>query len=433
MGLLDPGEESERNGYRHSRLALRSRGRPMKLGDPWAFIGRPLAAALLLGALCPLAGCSSKQAAQARAVYVSFPVANAVERISVADGQTLSRTVVGALPHVMVLSHDGTKLYVALTGSQAIAVLETKSGKLLRTILTEPVPRTRYDGSVIEAHVRENAFSATTCFACHNGKAGAAEPTVVGNRPFGLSLSPDGKTLLVTNINGGSLSVIDLVHHKLKRVVPLARAGAAWQPTAIARMADTVYLTVLPVLPSSKPAVVRRLDAASLKPRPEPDTQVGSEAYFLLPDPARNSIYLSNFETNTVTRLSPDGELLGKYIVGTGPRGLLMLPDGKQVVVADYYSNSPHRLSVIDLDSDKVAIVPLVLGKQTFANPTRLAVDPAGRFMFLLSGATNGFLLKLDTKTWKLATAFPVSGLPFDVVAVPPAISNVHTHQEGSP
>ncbi|MGH8370120.1 MAG: YncE family protein, partial [Gammaproteobacteria bacterium] len=299
-----------------------------------------------------LSGCGQSPAVppQAKLAYISLPVSNAVSRISLATGRELNHIIVGSLPHNLQLSKDGSKLYVTLVGSQAVAELDVATGKLLRSILTEPVPRTRFDGSVIRGHVREHAFTATTCFACHNGNQGAATPTVVGSRPFGMHLSDDGKTLFVTNINSGNLSVIDLASGKLLKLIALSPDGDARQPTAIARLGDSLFITLLPILPSSSPAVLRRLDASDPEASRHTDTLLGSEAYFLLPDSGRHMVYVSNFETDTVTSLDADGRILHRFPVGMGPRGLLPLPDGKHVLVANYYDNSVSEIDLTDAE-----------------------------------------------------------------------------------
>ncbi|HEY3594521.1 MAG TPA: hypothetical protein VGL13_11625, partial [Polyangiaceae bacterium] len=111
---------------------------------------------------------------------------------------------VGMLPHNMVLSPDGATLYAALVGSQAIAEIDVVTARLRRTMLTAPVPAQRDDGTTIQEHVDEDAFSHVTCYDCH--RPNLAQPKYAGDRPFGLLLSPDGKRLYVSHLRNTRLS-----------------------------------------------------------------------------------------------------------------------------------------------------------------------------------------------------------------------------------
>ena len=264
-----------------------------------------LALALVLLAAC-------EPGSRSRELYVSMPAENAVIRVDPVGQRIVSRTTVGLLPHNFAFSADQRRLYVVLVGSQAVAELDSPSGALLRTILTEPVPSARADGTTIQEHIDQGAFSATTCFACHHGGAGGAKTTVVGSRPFGIVLGPDEQTLYVTNIVSGNLSSIDLASGR-STVTHLAATGDAQQPTAIALLGDDLFVTVLPVLPSFSPAVVRRLDRTTLATRAEAPT--GSNSNALLADALHDELYVSNFESNTLSRFDRELAVLGKITV----------------------------------------------------------------------------------------------------------------------
>jgi DNA-binding beta-propeller fold protein YncE len=366
-------------------------------------------ALLALGALlCGAAGCAPEGP---QALLVSLPAADAVARVDPRTGALLGQTEVGMLPHHLLLAPGGTTAFVALTGSQAVAEVDLATGALLRTMLTAPLPLAREDGTPIAAHAREGAAAQTTCFACHGTRAGGARPAVVGSRPFGLALSADGSRLFVANIKGGALSRIRLSDGALEALLPLGPTGEAREPTALARLGDSLFVTLLPVLPSDAPAVVRRLSADGERVLGEVAT--GPNAGALRADPARGQVWVSNFETNTVTRLSAGGERLGVLEVGNGPLGALVA-DGGALLVANYYDNS---LSRVDPEGGAVTTVPLALGDARFPNPTHLA--RAGGALYALSSGTSGHLLTLDPATLAVTRAVKVGGLPFDLLAAP--------------
>lgn len=363
--------------------------------------------ALLMSAL---SACNGKSTTE---LFISQPATQSVVRFDTATGAIVKETVVGMLPHNMVLSRDKRKLYVVLAGSQAIAEMDVSSGALLRTFLTEPVPAVRADKSVIKEHAEQNAFSHTTCYGCHRG-GGTAKVSIIGSRPFGIALSKDGTTLFVCNSKSGNLSVINVPSGNLEKLVPVPPSGIAKEPTDIALLDDQLFITLRPVLPSNAPGAIRRLDAASLKEISE--TPTGPNAGVIVADPDSHQLFVSNSETDTISRLDAKGALLDRFTVSTGPLGLRMTADRKQMVVANYYANS---ISVINLADRKTETIPLSVNGKRFLNPTHISLDAAKRIAYIVSSGTVGNLLTFDLATRQFVSAASIGGLPFDVLTVP--------------
>ncbi|MCL6568141.1 MAG: hypothetical protein K6T35_04510, partial [Meiothermus silvanus] len=163
----------------------------------------------LLGLLIGLglAACNRPVSAPPHWVLVSQAGSSTVAVVDPEAGTVVKRLTVGLLPHRLLVSPDRASVYVVLVGSQAVAELDLTTLNLRRTFLTAAVPLRRDDGSVIQAHQDQDAFSHTTCYDCHGG--GSAKPAIVGTRPFGITLSPDGLKLIVSQIRGGDLAVLD--------------------------------------------------------------------------------------------------------------------------------------------------------------------------------------------------------------------------------
>ncbi len=372
----------------------------------------------LLLAVC-LSSCNKKEnesvpSQNITELYISKPAAQSILRINATDGIVLKETHVGMLPHNFLLSQDGSKFYVVLAGSQAVAELNTVTGELLRTFLTEPVPKVRADNSVIQGHIDKGAFTHSTCYDCHHAGAGGPTPAVVGSRPFGIAISKDGKTMYVSNGQSGNLSVIDVVTGALQKLVPVPANGAAREPTDIVLMDDQLFVTLRPPLPSALPGVVRRLDVATLGTLS--DTPTGSNAGVILADAGNHQIYTSNFETNTISRFDAKGALLKTVTVGSGPFGLRFLPDQKQMIVTNYYANS---ISLINLADNQTQTIPLTFNGKTYANPTHVALDANRRTAYIVSSGTVGNLLTFDLQTQQVTRALPIGSLPFDIMTVP--------------
>jgi len=361
-----------------------------------------------------LVGCERQpQAVEPRAaVFVSMPVQDAVLKLDPVTGEVLARTTVGRLPHHMVVDERTRRLYVVLTGSQAVAELDIDSGALLRTFLTAPVPMTRADGSTIEGHVSRGAQEHSTCFACHSVDGGV-KPTIIGNRPFSLVFSDDRRALFVSNTRGGSVTRIDLDTGSATAILEVPPSGAATEPTSLARVGERLYATVLVPQPDDRAAALRTIDAASGRTLSE--TPIGPRANFVLADPRRGVVYVANFETNTVSEFSLQGEPRRTFAVGPGPQGMALTPDGRRLVVANYYDNS---LSLVALDEGTAETFPLVLGEQRYVNPSHLVLTDDGRSALVATSGTKGALVRVDLERRAVTSAAPVGPLPFDIVAV---------------
>ena len=346
-------------------------------------------------------------------MFVSQAGSSTLLVVDAASGQTAARIEVGMLPHNLVVSADGRTLYAALVGSQAIAEIDTASLSLRRTLLTAPVPERRADGSLIQPHFDQDAFSATSCFGCHH--AGGAEPKYAGDRPFGLSLSPDGRRLYVTHLRASRLSVLDLDGGTLESSASLEPAGAATEVVAIDRLGDELWVALRAPRPSSEPGVLRRLKADTLEPIA--DLRAGADSGALLALPARNQVLVSNFASNTVTMhdAGDSGSAPFAFEAAPGPLGLTAL-DASRVLALDYYSNA---VSFLDLDSRSAETLPLEHDGQPYANPTNAAVASDKQSAWIVASGTDGHLLELELSARKIVRDVAIDGLSFGVAIVP--------------
>ena len=333
--------------------------------------------------------------------------------VDAASGKTAARIEVGMLPHHLVVSPDRTTLYAALVGSQAIAEIDVATLSLRRTLLTAPVPERRADGSIIQPHFEEDAFSASTCFGCHH--PGGAEPKYAGDRPFGLLLSPDGRRLYVTHLRESRLTVLDLEAGQIESTRSLEPAGPATEVVAIDRVGDELWVALRARQPSSEPGALRRLRADTLEPIA--DLPAGADPGAILAIPERNRILVSNFASNTVTMHGTSAENREgpfHFEAAPGPLGLLQL-DENNVLALDYYSNA---VSFLDLDRRSAETLPLEHDGQPYANPTNAALASDRQSAWIVSSGTDGHLLQLDLASRRIARDVAIDGLSFGVAVV---------------
>jgi YVTN family beta-propeller protein len=342
-------------------------------------------------------------------VLVSQAGSSTVVVVDPGTGETIKRISVGGLPHRLLVVGD--KVYALLVGSQAIAEIDTKSLSVTRTMLTAPVPKNRADGSLIQGHVDRDAFSKTSCFACHNTSADGVKPFVVGERPVGLTLSSDLTKLIVSHLRNSRLSVVNRASGILEQSVSLNPTGNASELSDVASVGEKLVVTMRPAQPSTKPGMVRWLNANTLETLSEFTT--GSDPSFILPIPNRDSALVSNFESNTVTEFKSDTAPV-IHEVTPGPLGSRRLSDGR-ILTLNYYSNS---VSILDLVSNQTSTYKLELNNQEFVNPTNAALSPDGQIAYIVSSGTDAHLLMFDLQLQRVVKAITIDGLSFDVVVI---------------
>lgn len=348
-------------------------------------------------------------------VFVSQAGSSTLQVVDAASGKPTARIEVGMLPHNIVAAPDRQTLYVALVGSQAVAEIDVATLSLRRTLLTAPVPERRDDGSIIQEHIDQAAFGASTCFDCH--RPDGAQPKYAGDRPFGLLLSPDGRRLYVTHLRESRLTVLDLDAGQIESTRSLAPSGTATEVVAIDRVDDDeLWVALRAPQPSTDPGALRRLNAETLEPIAEVPT--GADPGALLALPARGRILVSNFESNTVTMHAADDEGAPpavEFEAAPGPLGLLAL-DPSSVLALDYYSNA---VSFLALDDGSAETLLLEHDGLPYANPTNAALASDARSAWLVSSGTDGHLLQLDLGSRRIVRDVSIDGLSFGVAVVP--------------
>lgn len=342
-------------------------------------------------------------------LFISLPAKDSLIVINPEQGLEVARLKLGKLPHNIRQSSDGRKIYVALVGSQAIAEIDVDTKTLIRTLLTAAVPMVDENGLVIDGHISQNAEAHATCFDCHNGKAEAARPAIVGTRPFGIALTNDNQ-IAVANSLDATVNFIDLESGVIARTLEVDASGDAHEPTELAIMGDKLYVTVRPTLPSYSASELRVYDLKTYELLHK--AEVGPAVSDLQVDSVNNVLYVSNFESNTVEKFSSDLQLLKSLTVGNGPFGVDI--DGENIRVANYYNNSISNY----LDAEHNFTRDLIMDGQSFSNPTHMTRSSDEERIFLISGGTKGFLLTLNKNNMAITNSKEIDELPFDILNI---------------
>ncbi len=171
-----------------------------------------------------------------KALYVTRVFAQSVSSIDLTTGQVLKTLTLPAEPYTCVVSADGRKLYVSLWGGSRVQVYDAQGLFLIEEWTTDEHP----------SAMLLSADGTRLFIACSNSAsvwvfdtfAGAAieqismslfpaEPLTA--TPNSLALSPDGKTLLVTNGDNNNVAVVDVSNSGRSLVNGFIPTG--WYPT----------------------------------------------------------------------------------------------------------------------------------------------------------------------------------------------------------
>jgi YVTN family beta-propeller protein len=143
--------------------------------------------------------------------------------------------------------------------------------------------------------------------------------------------------------------------------------------------------------------------------------------------------YVSNYglhgEGSTVSVIdTATNTVVATVTVGSGPIGVAVTPDGKQVYVTNQGSGHSNTVSVIDAATNTV-VATVTVGNA----PNAVAVTPDGAHAYVTddSGSAPGHVSVIDTATNTVSAGVTVGTAPFDV-AVTPDGAHAYVTNEGS-
>jgi YVTN family beta-propeller protein len=303
--------------------------------------------------------------ARAGRAYVSNEDDGTVTVIDTQRLAAIATIAVGKRPRGLVLSHDGARLYVAVSGLPKCPppIPEEKCAKLPRdlkvdgvaVIDTATLKQTRMLKGVSDPERVEISRDGHSLFVTDEDAArlsvldvvrGRVVATIpVGREPEGVRASPDGRWVLVTSETGNSVAIIDARTHALLHTVLVGK-----RPRDLAFTSDSRSAYVS----GEADASVYRISLPSGAPATQL-LQLREEArpMGLALDAARGRLYVSTGRGGTVAVISPpDGKLIGEVAVGARPWGLALIADGTRLLTANGPSGDvsvvdTHTLTVI--------------------------------------------------------------------------------------
>jgi PQQ-dependent catabolism-associated beta-propeller protein len=303
--------------------------------------------------------------AEAARVYVSNEDGHSVTVLDAGTAATIATIAVGKRPRGMKLNHDGSRLFVAVSGlpkcppsvpdeecaklerdlkADGVAIVDTATHKVVQVLHAGSDPEQfalSPDGKRL--FVANEDAATMSVVDVHTGAVVGSVP--VGREPEGVAVTPDGRWVLVTNESDNSVSVIDTGTLKIVKAVQVGK-----RPRDIAFTPDgrAAYVS------GEFDASVYRIAVPQGEPV-EPVLQLRKEArpMAIILDSGRNRLYVSTGRGGTVAVIdSASHKLLAEVPVGTRPWGMALSRDGRWLYTANGPSND---VSVIDTSTLRVA------------------------------------------------------------------------------
>ena len=268
-----------------------------------------------------------------RLAFVGNIEESTVSMIDIHEGREIQRITGFFEPHGFSALPDGSKVYVSSLGAHEVAVLDGASGRMLKRLAIGDVGRVaardpqRYlseiKGIVNPTLTKDGAFAYAA-----DGDAGVVaiidtktdkivKTLKIGEQPWRAYNSPDGRWMLVPNNGDSTVSVIDTTSQK---IVATLNAGTEMtginyalegsKAYVISRGDSTVYVFDMKTF-----GLVTRLKiGANLALETASTTMDGKKIY--LASSTDNSVYVIDAQTDQVKRIAD---------VGTYPWGVTIL------------------------------------------------------------------------------------------------------------
>ena len=338
-----------------------------------AFAGGLLSALLLMAPStwaaqpAPSSPAAPLSAATARKAYVGLFKDNAVAVLDTSSNRMLRTIPVPLGPHGLAITPDGRKVYVSSDGASTVSVIDTTTDRVVGSI-------------------------------------------EVGPTPHGLAISPDGRQVLVSGFGTNQAILIDTVSDRVVGRVPVPQP----HNSAISADGHTAYV-------ASQQQGAMALVMLDLAKK----TQVGQvpldktpRALDLSPDGMRLYFTLAGVDAVQVLD-TVSHRVIGQIPVGASPHYPLLTPDGHVGLVV---SQGPGELAILDPAHNTVSST-VVVGH----TPHWIATSADGRTAYVTNEGSNDVSV-VNLTSHRVTATIPIGHAPRKIVVQPgpagPALSS---------
>lgn len=229
----------------------------------------------------------------------------------------------------------------------------------------------------------------------------------LGDEPEAFDLSPDGKTVYVSNEDAGEASFVDAASGKVLKKV---KVGDEPEGVKVSADGKRVYVT------SEVASLVHVIDTAT--GQVVKNVKVGKRPRRMAITPDGKELWVTNELDASVTIVSTDShdvigtikfEVKGARAADITPVGITMTRDGKRAFVG---LGKANHVAFVDVPSRKVTHQVLV-GKRAW----NVALDKAEQRLWVVNGLSDDVTV-VDVAGAKAIKSIPVGRVPYGVVLV---------------
>jgi len=286
--------------------------------------------------------------------------------------------------------------YIANNISNDVSVIDLATNTVVATI---PVGFAPYgvsvspDGSRVYVTNRENSGGTVSVLDAATNTVIATVP--VGFNPTGVAVSPDGSLVLVVNNGSASISVLDAATNTVTATIPTPIV----QPMGVTFHPDGTRAYV------SDPNRVLVLDIATNTIVAQIPVGGGPFGLRVLPDGSR--VYVACTQADNVTVIdAATNTIIATVPVGDAPSGVVISPDGTRVYVAN---ENDATVSVLDAATNTVVATIPISG--TLSGPIGISITPDGQFVYVANILADEVSV-ISTATNTEVTTIQVGGAP---------------------
>ena len=331
---------------------------------------------------------------------------------------------VGTNPSALAVNPVRNEIYVANSQSGTISVIDANANRVVSTIPVHHQPAfVTVDPTGHRAYVVNSASNSVSTLDLDRRREIAAAGT--GEQPELARISPDGRSLVVSNHGSNSVSIFDVTPYN-------TAAGSEPAIRLRSTFSGCPGSSDIAILPDSAKAFIacsagHQIMALSLaaapgswaaKQNPALLTDhllvfldVGKSPVHLAMKPDGGEIFVSNFGSDSISEISTwTNEVGGTYTIGSGPRSGIVSHDNSMLWVSNSGADS---IGLYSIDDGKLAG-----SVRTGSGPDALAFS-ADEHLLLAADAHSGDVAVIRTQGKQgpaLFTILPAGSSPNAIV-----------------
>jgi YVTN family beta-propeller protein len=229
-------------------------------------------------------------------------------------------------------------------------------------------------------------------------------PIELGADPSVIAISPDGKTAYITT-GDKEVMILDTQTNQVVGSIPVAGESVSLWGVAFAPDGKTAY-----VLDENADAALT-IDTQSRQIVGSP-IPVGEEPTNVVFTPDGKKAFVTNYESNDVTVIdTAAGQNVATIPVGVKPWGIAVRPNGKKAYATN---EGDGTVTTIDTQTNQVIGSPIAVGEDPFES----AVTPDGKTLYVPNYGSESISV-IDTQTNTVKTTIEDLGGPWQIVVAP--------------